>query len=284
MNPKTMSRPHNGFMPEIRSALLVFLTLFPMTLLHLFLHEGGHALVQSGRRRPAHRSLHPSLWLYRLFAAACRFLQHLVSPGRYHKCHHAVTGRFPGLLAVSQLDNPLPLLLFAAIAIREGLNMLVILMGTGDYQNISQLAGLPPGLFVATGLVLFLCGFVLFLSLIPRLGLAPENKQALWSIPAGFMLYGLASWGVGLWLIPQSPFLIQYDLVQEALSVLEMQMFVNLLPGSIIALVYVSVFRAFYQKLPAAWRVETMTSNWCALRWPAISAAISIVIGLVFIL
>ena len=32
-------------MPAIRPALRVFLLFFPLTLVHLLLHEGGHALV-----------------------------------------------------------------------------------------------------------------------------------------------------------------------------------------------------------------------------------------------
>ena len=78
---------------------------------------------------------------------------------------------------------------------------------------MSQVSGLPAGLFVLTGVVLFLGGSFLFMSLFPRLGLAPEDKNALWAVPAGIGLYGLVSLGVAYWLVPGSPFLLQYDLV-----------------------------------------------------------------------
>jgi hypothetical protein len=280
----SISLTRSGFIGALRSMLLLFFAILPLTVVHLFLHESGHAIFNLVGHIP-----HTDLFIHPFgFTGYSRPLADF-SNVWYHLggVISAVMLSLVIFLVCWRLRNridPLPLLLFPWIAIGEGLNMLVVLMGTGDYHNVSELAGLPSGLFAAIGLVLFLAGLFLFSSLFPRLGLAPENKHALWSIPAGLLLYGLVSWGAGLWLIPHSPFLNQYDLVQEALSTLSMQLFVNLAIGVILGVVYAFVYRAFSKKLPAAWRVELRAVTWRDLSLPAVLAVISILIGLVFVL
>jgi hypothetical protein len=272
-----------GFMATLRASLRVFLLFFPMTLLHLFLHEGGHALVNLFYRIP-HTVIfiHPfsfagysrpifdfnNVWLH-MGGTLSSMLVSLVLFISFWKRRNATS-----LLVV---------ILFPWFALWEGLAFLMVLGKNGDYYNLSLVTGLPAGLFVLVGLILFLGGAFLFISLFPRLGLAHGDKNTLWAIPAGIGLYGLVSLGVAHWLVPGSPFLLQYDLVQEVLDTSLLQSLAMTAVGLLTAGLYVTLYRAVCPKLPAGWRVETKALAWRDLRWPAIVTVVSVLIGLAFI-
>ncbi len=131
VDQKASSTPAAGFQAGLRSALLMFLLLFPLTLLHLFLHESGHAVFNLIDRVPRTD----------LFIHPFGFTGYSRPPADFSNIWYHLGGTI-SVITLSLVVflvcwryrnriNPLPLLLFAAIAIREGLNMLVILMGTG---------------------------------------------------------------------------------------------------------------------------------------------------------
>ncbi len=278
MNPNARSRP------ALLAALRVFLLYFPLTLSHLFLHEGGHDLVALVNRTPGTAIfIHPFS-----FAGYSRPIFD------FDNVWFHLGGTLSAVLVSLVLfiflwkrrnSTPLlPLILFPWIALWEGLDLILVLGKNGDYYNLSQVTGLPAGLFVAAGVVLFLGGAFLFMSLFPRLGLAPENKNTLWAVPAGIALYGLVSLGAAHVLAPASPFLVRYDLVQEVLTTAVLQPAAMTAAGLLTAGLYVTLYRAVYQKLPAGWRTETTRLTCSNLGGSAVIAVVSIGIGLIFIL
>lgn len=284
MNPKTPSKPQSRSTAALLAVLRLFLLFFPLTLMHLFLHEGGHDLVAL-----INRTSHTGIFIHPFsFAGYSRPIFD------FNNVWFQMGGTISAVLVSLILfiilwkrrnsTNLLPVILFPWFALWEGLAFILVLGKNGDYYNVSQVSGLPAGLFVLAGVVLFFGGAFLFMSLFPRLGLAPENKNALWAVPAGIALYGLVSLGAAYALAPASPFLLQYDLVQEVLDTAHLQPVAMTAVGLITAGLYVTLYRAVYKKLPAGWRTETRVLTWRDLRGPAILAAISIVIGLVIIL
>ncbi len=284
MNPAPLSRTHGRSMSAIRSALRVFLLFFPMTLLFLLLHEGGHAIVDLIYRAP-----HTDIFIHPFaFAGFSRpifdFDNILFHAGGTILSILVSLSLFLILWKRRSSASLLPLILFPWAALAEGLALLLVLTKTGDYYNVSQVVGLPAGMFALIGVLFFLTGLFLFISLFPRLGLAPESMHALWVIPASMGVYGLVGLGVAHWLVPASPFLLQYGLVQETLNTANVQLFILIAIGLLTAGLYVSLYRAVYRKFPASWRAETAQLTWRDLRCPAVLAAISIAVGLAFIL
>jgi hypothetical protein len=252
--------------------------------LFLFLHEGGHALVAL-----IYGTSHMGIFIHPFsFAGFSRppfdFDIILAHMGGTISSILVSLILFITLWKRRNYVNLFPVILIPWITLVEGFNLLLVLMKTGDFYNVSQITGLPASLFILIGVLLFLSGLMLFVSLFPRLGLGPENLHALWAIPVGMGLYGLAGMGAATWLVPASPFLLKYNLVQETLNSANLQLFALPAIGLLTAGLYVSLYRAVYKKLPASLRTETVQLTWRDLRWPVIGAAVSIVIGLVFIL
>ena len=201
MQPETRSETRDAFMPALRPAVRVFLLFFPLTLVHLFLHEGGHALVALLNQVPqVEIFIHPFS-----FAGYSRpifdFNNIWFHLGGTLSSLGVSLILFISLWKRRNSSALLPLMLFPWFALWEGLAFILVLGKNGDYYNLSQVSGLPAGLFAGIGAVLFLGGSFLFMSLFPRLGLAPEDKNALWAVPAGIGLYGLLSLGVATWLV-----------------------------------------------------------------------------------
>jgi hypothetical protein len=168
----------------VLAAFRVMLLFFPLTLVHLCLHEGGHALVALFHQAPnTEIFIHPFS-----FAGYSRPIFD------FNNVWFHLGGTISAILVALILficlwkrrntAALLPVMLFPWIALWEGLAIILVLGKNGDYYNLSQVSGLPAGLFVLTGVVLFVGGTFLFMSLFPRLGLAPENKNTLWAGPA----------------------------------------------------------------------------------------------------
>jgi hypothetical protein len=127
-------------------------------------------------------------------------------------------------------------------------------------------------------------GSFLTLSLFPLLGLSPQDKKSLFVIPAGYFLCTVLGLAIAYLIVPGSSFYITEWVVEETL-VLAYQAIISLpVMGLILAVLYVSLFRRLYPKLPAWLRTETVTLAWKDLRLPAVLAAISVILGLIIII
>jgi hypothetical protein len=83
--------------------------------------------------------------------------------------------------------------------------------------------------------------------------------------------------------VPGSTIDVQYQLAPGIIQTANMWLPMMVVIGIVLALVYITLYRDVYQKLPAGLRTETKTLAWRDLRWPAIWFIISVVIGLVLI-
>jgi hypothetical protein len=267
----------------IRSALLLFCLVFPLTFMHSILHEGGHAL----------DLLAHGLSITILYAHPFCFAGFARPMPTWNSVWMHASGTVVALL-VSLLIfillwkrrsiSNLPLvMLFPWIAILSGVGVIYIPARTGDFYNIMHLTGLPGAVFYVPGVLLILLGIFFFVSLLPLLGLAPEDGRCLFAVPAGLLLWSILSIAVAYLFVPGSPIDVQYPLRDEIIQTANSAPIMAGIMGVLIAAIYVGLYRWMYPRLPAWLRSETVNLTWKDLRLPALLAASSVVIGLIVI-
>jgi hypothetical protein len=165
----------------------------------------------------------------------------------------------------------------------EGLNGSAILIRNGDFFNIVQVTTLPVSLFVIIGIILLIIGIFLTVSLLPLLGLRPEDRNTLWVLPVGMLLWALPGFGIAHWIVPGSTIDVQYHLAPEIIQTANMWLPMMVVIGIMLALIYITLYRGVYRKLPANLRTETKELVWRDLRWPAVLFVVSVVNGLILI-
>jgi hypothetical protein len=163
------------------------------------------------------------------------------------------------------------------------LGLFNILGRGGDWYNLIQVGGLPESPIIIIIILLLIIGIFLTISIFPLLGLKPGNLNALWVLPTGMGLCALVGLGVAYWLVPGSPYALQYHLVKEILISANFRPLIMPAIGLILAGIYVSFYRGIYRKLPATLRTETVLVTWRDLRLPAVLAIVSVMLGLVLI-
>ena len=177
----------------------------------------------------------------------------------------------------------LPLVMvFPWAAIDAGLEAAGI-TGIGDYANIIHLTGLPEAAIIIPCLVSLVIGIFFFLSLLPLLGLDPKNWRVLLVLPAATMLWSGVSILVAHLVVPGSPIDVIYHegrLVIWSAGV-NWQGFLSHTVG--LAVIYLTLFRLIYSRLPSWLKSETVQISWNDLRIPALSAAACIFVGWVLI-
>jgi hypothetical protein len=264
----------------IRSTLLLFLLAFPVYFMLLVLHEGGHALhtlVMGGSVSlfyvhpfpMAGFALPPFDWKNVWFHAAGPALVLLVTLLIFILCWRRR----------SVLLLPL-VMLFPWAALMHGI---VILMVMDDFNNIVQLTGLSPIIFQVTGLILISVGIFLFVSLFPLLGLAPKDLRSLIVVPAAFLLWALVGLIAGYLFVPGSPADVVFGLGEEILTTAKISPALYVIFGGILAGIYVTLYRWVYPRLPVWLRTETVSLAWKDLRFPAMLAAVSVMLGVIII-
>jgi hypothetical protein len=290
MNPKSpdatiesAKKSESRFTSAIRSALLVFLLFFPLTFLHLLVHEGGHALVNVFYKIP-----NTSIYIHPFSFSG--FSRPMFD---YHNAWSHLGGPTVSILVALILfiifwrrrtfTNLLLLVFIAWTPFWEGMGFMDILGGTGDFFNVTRVTSLPVGMFFAIDLLLFITGIILFVSLMPLFGLKPKDLNALWVFPAGMGLFGLVGLAVAYAVVPVTPFAIQYKLVNEIQVSANFRPLLMAVAGLLFAGLYVTLYRAVCRKLPAALRTDIHLLTWRDLRWPANWALASVVIGLILI-
>jgi len=276
--PVTMRYTPPALTSMLRSTLLLFLLLFPVNLMLMVFHEGGHALLTLVIGGPV------SMFYVHPFS-----MPGYARPGYDNVWHHV--GGAALLLSVSLLVfilcwkrrsvSYLPLVIFFAYSwVFQAYSILLI---QGDFSNIMRLTGISPIVFRVTGSIMTAVGIFLFVSLFPLLGLAPRDLKSLLVVPAAFSLWALLGLMVAHLFVPGSPIDFVHGLKEEIFSIEKMLPIVYLISSVIFAGIYVTIYRWVYPRLPSWLRTDTVQLNWKDLRLPALLAAFSVISGLIII-
>lgn len=267
----------------IRSTLLFLCLVFPLTFLHLILHEGGHAL-----HMLAHGESITTLYIHPFSFAGFSRPMPTYDSVWFHAMGTVVAILVSLVIFIllwkHRSISSLPfVMLFPWIAILSGVNMLFVAAQTGDFYNIMQLTGLSGAIFIVPGILLILLGIFLFISLLPLLGLSPVDWRSFFPIPTGLLLWSLLSIVVAYLFVPGSPIDVLFQRGDEIIQSSKIAPISAVIMGVLIAASYVSLYRWIYPKLPAWVRTETVNLTWKDLRFPGILWAVSIIAGLIVI-
>lgn len=268
----------------LQSTLLVFLLFFPVTFMSMFLHESGHALVNLIEGSPVHF----------LYAHPFAFSGFVRPGGDFYNIWGHASGTIFELLVSAVIFillwkhrsfYTLPfLLVFPWSAIYDGMGGIVDILGrTGDDFNILMLTGWSPTGFYVIDLILIVVGIFFLISLFPVLGLAPEDKRSLFVLPVGMLLYTLVGLPIAYLLVPGSPIDLQYHLAPQIISSAYFRPIFMGSVGILLALIYITLYRYLYQKVPAYLRTEVVSLSRRNMWYPALLFIISMILGLLVI-
>ena len=267
----------------LRSMVLMFLLFMIVQFLFLVFHEGGHSLHAVWQGVPVTLYVHPfffsgfsrpivdtSIWADILGSATSIPVALLISLLSWKR-------RSPALLPLAMV--------FPWVALNDGINITGVMGGmSGDFVNVVQKTGLPAAPFVILGAAIFCIGLISLLSLFPLAGLDPRDNKALFVIPAAMFLISVLSFLVVQLFVPGSPIEREYSLGQDILFTANFSILLYPIIGLILAVLYVTLFRKLYPRLPAWLRNETVTLTWKDLRLPGILWAVSVAIGLIIVI
>jgi hypothetical protein len=176
----------------------------------------------------------------------------------------------------------LPLVMvFPWAAMETGANVIQITQ-TGDYHNIIRLTGLSEAVIVIPCLVLFVIGSFFFLLLMPLLGLGPKDWRVFFVLPAAVILWGGVSIVVAHLVVPGSPIDVIYHEGTTVIQAAQTSQ-LGLLLVLLLDVLYLSLYRVIYPRIPSWLRSETVLLTWKELRIPALSAAACVIAGLILI-
>jgi hypothetical protein len=269
----------------LQSTLLVFLLFFPVTFMSMFLHETGHALVNLLEGDPVHF----------LYAHPFSFVG-FVRPGAdyYNVWVHAsgtvfellVSGVIFVILWKHRSYYTLPfLMVFPWVALYDGMGGIFDVLGhTGDYHNILTITGWSPVGFYISSLILIIFGIFFLVSLFTLLGLKPGDGKSLFVLPIGMLLFTAFGLPVAYYLVPGTPIDVQYHVAHEIiLSAYYRPLFMGAI-GILLALIYITLYRSLYRRVPAGLRTEAVNLSWGDLWYPGLLFVISLVLGFMVIL
>jgi hypothetical protein len=259
--------------------ILIFFLFMVLHFLYLILHEGGHSLYLLVRGVPITLYVHPFMF--------SGFSRPIIDSSIWKDILGSATAFPLGLLISLPFWKRrslalLPLvMLFPYVALMDGINVMGI-MG-GDFVNMVQSTGLPAAPFIILGALIVCIGLISLLSLFPLAGLDPRDNKALFVLPAAFFLWSALSFLVAHLFVPGSPIDLKYSVGPEIM--LGANSFILLLIfGIFFAVLYVTLFRSLYPRLPAWLRTGTVNLTWKDLRLPGILWAVSVVIGLIIVI
>jgi hypothetical protein len=269
----------------LQSTLLVFLLFFPVTLMSMFFHEAGHALFTLTQGVP----------IEFVFAHPFSFLGFSRPSANYYNFWQHASGTAVELLVFAIIFllvwkrrsfYTLPfLMVFPWIAIYDGLGGILDTIGhTGDYYNIMVIMGWPATGFNIMSLILIVVGIFFFISLIPLLGLAPDDRKTLFVLPAGMLLYTAVGLLIAYFLVPGSPFDMRYHLAHDIIMSAYYRPMMMGATGILLGGIYITLYRKYYKKLPIDLRSEKVCLSWKVFWYPGLLFAISVVIGMIVIL
>ncbi|OGN89727.1 MAG: hypothetical protein A2Y88_05205 [Chloroflexi bacterium RBG_13_48_10] len=277
----TTKKASNLLISAIQSMLMLFCLLFPLQFMSLILHEGGHALVHLVEGKPiTNFYVHPFL------------LNGYVRPiVDWNNVWNHISGTalaVPVSLIIflfvwkhRSLSNLPIVMLFPFVAFLHGIGFTDFIFKTGDYYNITVVSKLPPVVLYIFLSVFLLAGIFFMVSLFPLLGLAPQDWRTIIVIPVSMLLWGLLSSLVAHVFIPGSSIDVQYQMADELIN--SANPTYGVIFGTFLALIYFTLYRIIYRRLPAGLRTEKVTLSWRDLRIPALLSAISVVLGIIVI-
>jgi hypothetical protein len=176
----------------------------------------------------------------------------------------------------------LPLvMIFPWAAMETGANVIQITQ-TGDYRNIIRLTGLSEATIVIPCLVLLVIGAFFFLSLMPLLGLGPRDWRVLIVLPAAVILWGGVSYVVAHLVVPGSPIDVIYQegtMIIQAAKTSQLGLLLVLL----LDILYLTLYRLMYPRIPPWLRSETVLVTWKDLRIPVLTATACVIAGIILI-
>jgi len=272
-------------MTTLRSTLLVFLLFFPVTFIHMFLHEAGHALVNLIEGYPIHF----------LYAHPFSFSGFVRPGGDYYSVWGHASGEIFELLVSAVIFillwkrrtfYTLPfLLVFPWSALYNGMGGIFDTLGhTGDYHNILTITGWSPAGFYLLSLIYIIGGIFFLILLFPLLGLKPEDRKALFVLPAGMLLFTALGLPIAYFLVPGSPIDVQYHVAHEIiLSAYYRPLFMGAI-GLLLAVIYITLYRSQYRRIPSSLRTELLSLSWRDFWYPGLLFVISMVLGFMVIL
>jgi len=281
MNNQPVGYRAKAFGAALRTFLLFFCLLLSMNFWFLLFHEGGHALAYLSEGNVT-KLLYAHPFTFAGFARPI-FGDNLLN--------HAA-GPIMGVLVPLLISIPLwkrrstallPLVMvFPWAAICTGGSVSNIAW-TGDYHQIIRLTGLPEAAIVIPGLVMLVIGILLFLCLFPLLGLSPKDWRVLLVLPAAILLWSGVSILVAHLVVPGSPIDTIYHEGTMVIWSAKLNSPGFLLSSTGLAVIYLTLYRLIYPRLPSWLRSETVLLTWKDLRIPALSAAACVIAGLILI-
>jgi hypothetical protein len=264
-------------LPVLMSTLLLFCLLFTVRFVGLIFHEGGHCLYQVFHGDSFQLYVHPFNMEGFCRPETSSSVSDLLGVAVAIPAALLITLPFWKRRSLASLPI---VMLFPWVAATNGMSMLLL---QGDFHNLIVSAGVPPVVFVILGAVICFSGYFLVPTLFPLLGLAPQNKRSLFAVPAALFLWGFLSMLVVHWVVPGSPYDVQYTIAAE--MIFNSNYFaIGTAIWVILAVLYVTLFRWIYPRLPAWLRTETVALTWKDLRLPALLAAVSMILGLIIII
>jgi hypothetical protein len=177
------------------------------------------------------------------------------------------------------------LMVFPLVALYEGIGCLFdILVHSGDEYNIILITGWSATGFYVISIILIMLGIFSFITLLPLLGLAPEDKKTLFVLPLGMLLYTAVGLPIAYFLVPGSPIDMRYHLAHEIIMSTYYRPLLMVSTGLLLAVIYITLYRRVYPKIPHALRTETINLSWKDFWYPSLLFIISVILGLIVIL
>jgi hypothetical protein len=269
----------------LKSTLLVFLLFFPLTFMSMFFHEAGHAFSNLTQGVPVHF----------IYAHPFSFLGFARPMGDYYNFWQHASGTITELLVFGLIFillwkhrsfYTLPfLMVFPWICIYDGIGGIFDILGhSGDYYNIMQIMGWPATGFYLISPILSVVGIFFFLSLMPLLGLAPENLKTLFVLPSAMLLYTAVGLPVAYFLVPGSPIDMKYHLAHEIIQSAYYRPIFMVSIGILLSVIYITFYRKVYQRIPHTLKTETINLSWRDFWYPCLLITISIILGLIIVI
>jgi hypothetical protein len=264
--------------PVLRSTVLLILLLMTVLFLQGVLHEGGHAMYSLVN------GLSVKLFVHTFFFSG--FSRPIIpNAGIFYDILGSATALLVSILITlpfwkRRSLSLLPLvLLFPYSAMTDGFNVMGVM---GDFQNVVQKTGLNSVLFLVPGILIFCIGVISFFSLLPLIGLDPRDYKTLFVLPTAMWVISVLSLLVAHLFVPGSFINLKYFAGREIL--LSVNNFLFLYFGIVLAVLYVTLFRRIYPRLPAWLRTEVVRPTWKDLRLPGILWSVCVTIGLIIII
>ncbi len=237
----------------LQPTLLLFLLWFPLSYMQLFLHEVGHALV--------HLIYGARVTLF--YVHPFSFLGYVRPMFDYYNVWVHVSGTIVGILVSLTIFillwkhrsiYTLPfLMIFPWTAVYDGIGGIV--EKSGDFHNLVIITGMSENILLVFDIVLAAVGIFFFLSLLPLLGLAPEDKRSLFVLPVSMLLYSLLGLVIAHLFVPGSLADVRYHLVDEILVSAKYRPLFCLV-GVLLSVIYMTLYRRVYKWLPASFQTD----------------------------